>query len=303
MNSNSTSEYAVEVRGLTKTFRRCRALDDVSLQIPKGAVYGLIGPNGAGKSTLIRVLMGLITKDAGDVYVLNDEVFRHPQKFRDRVGYVPDSPRIYGWMTVDQAIDFVRRAFSRWDDKLIKELLDRLELPGGTRVKHLSKGMRTRLSLLLAVAHRPELLVLDEPLSGLDPLAKEKVLEGVLATVCDGSCTVLISSHSLEDLQKLTDRVGFLYEGKMILDERTELLVQSTKRIRAVLSDGCTPRVAGEQVVYQRLNQREWLLTVQDFEPGFVEQLRGENQLEQVDVIDISLEDLFKDVVSGRRQK
>ena len=169
------------------------------------------------------------------------------------------------------------------------------------KVKHLSKGMQVKLALLLAVSHEPELLLLDEPLSGLDPIAREEFLDGVLRTICDRGQTVLISSHMLDDVRRLADTVGILHEGRLLLHGNLDALLTSTKRICATLRDGCRPKETPDGTIWQRVQGREWTITVRDFSPEKVQQVQAIDGVEHVSVIDLGLEELFKDFIRGQR--
>lgn len=220
MNANESAngnELAIELSGLTRRFGDTLAVDDVSLAVKRGSTFGLIGPNGAGKSTTIRMLMGLLTPTAGSVRVLGRDVSDEAIEVKQRVGYVPEAHLMDRWMRVDEVVGFCRSAYAAWNDATCREMLERFELPPKKKVKQLSKGMLVKLSLVLAVSHEPEMLILDEPMSGLDPVAREEFLDGVLRTVCDQGQTVLLSTHSLDDIQRVADSVGFLYGGRLLV--------------------------------------------------------------------------------------
>ncbi|HLJ12286.1 MAG TPA: ABC transporter ATP-binding protein, partial [Planctomycetaceae bacterium] len=196
---------AIELIGVTKRYGETAAVDNVTLTIPTGTVFGLIGPNGAGKSTTIRMLMGMLAPSAGQIRVLGIDVAADAAQIRRRVGYVPERHDVYPWMTVGEVIDFVRPFYKSWDDDFCAELFELFALDRRKRVKQLSKGMLVKLSLLLAVSHRPELLILDEPTSGLDPIVHDDFLEGVLKAIACRQSTVLFSSHNLDDIRRLAD--------------------------------------------------------------------------------------------------
>ena len=220
---------------------------------------------------------------------------------KQRVGYVPESHHIYRWMRVEQVIGFCRSLHDSWNDDTCRQMLDLFALEPRKKVKHLSKGMVVKLSLLLAVSHEPELLVLDEPMAGLDPIAREEFLDGVLRTICERQQTVLFSTHSLDDVQRLADTVGMLYEGRLLVHRRVDELLATTKRIRATLTNDKRPDTLPAGTVWQRVNGREWLLTVDGFSPEKVDQVRTQEGVEHVEVMDLGLEDLFKDFVKGQR--
>ncbi len=298
---------AIELCQVTKRYGRAAVVDELSLQIPQGQVFGLLGPNGAGKSTTLKMLMGMLSPSAGRIQVLGIDVFgpqsrlkRHSE-MKQRVGYVPELQHIYRWMRVDEVIRFARACYQRWDDELCTEMLDMFELPPRRKVKKLSKGMGAKLSLLLAVCHEPELLILDEPMSGLDPIAREEFLDGVLKVMCEQERTILFSSHSLDDVQRIADVVGILSHGKLVLHRPLDDLLASAKRIRAVLRDGTLPKHRPHGVVWERVQRREWLLTMADFSQHAVDELQDNNDLTQVEVCDLGLEDIYKDFIRGER--
>ena len=301
MTTDSSSQLAIETVGLTKRFGDTLAVDDLTLRIPMGSVFGFIGPNGAGKSTTIKMLMGLLGKTGGQARVLGFDVAGRCEAMKDRVGYVPELHFVYRWMRVREVIYFCRSFYKTWNNDLCAELLGLFELDEHKKVKHLSKGMVAKLALLLAIAHEPELLILDEPTSGLDPIIREEFLDGVLRTICDRQKTVLFSSHTLSDVQRLADTVGIIHEGRLLTHCPTEELSTGTKRIRAVLRDGCSPGEPPDGTIWQRFHHREWLLTVRGFSPATVEYLRNKCSVENVEVTDLGLEEVFKDYVKGRR--
>jgi ABC-2 type transport system ATP-binding protein len=303
MNNPATlpNGFAIELFGLTKRFGRTLAVDNLSLNIPRGCTFGLLGPNGAGKSTTIKMLMGMLSISAGTANVLGVNVQLDPVQVKSRVGYVPETHNIYRWMRVHEVLGFCKSCFPTWNDQTAREMLELFGLDPEKKVKHLSKGMLTKLSLLLAVSHEPELLLLDEPLSGLDPIAREEFLDGVLRTICDRGQTVLISSHILDDVRRLADTIGILNNGRLVVQGSVDELLTSTKRIRATLRDGFRPAQALAGAVWQRVEGREWTITVRDFSAEKVQQVRAIEGVERADVIDIGLEDLFKDFIRGQR--
>lgn len=297
-----SSVPAIELVGLSKWFGRTKAVNNLSLRIPQGSTFGLIGPNGAGKSTTIKILMGMHSITRGEARIFGLDVANAPADIRQLVGYVPEVHHIYRWMRVRQVLGFCKSCFHRWNDETCRELVESFGLDMNKKVKHLSKGMQVKLSLLIAVAHEPALLLLDEPLSGLDPIAREEFLDGVLRTICDRGQTVLISSHMLDDVRRLADTVGILYEGQLLLQGNLDSLLNSTKRICATLRDGCQPVLAMEGLIWQRIQGREWTVTVRDFTPEKVQRIQAVEGVQHVGVVDLGLEELFKDFIRGQRR-
>ena len=301
MSSIADTRPAIEVVGLTKRFGRTTAVDDLSMRIAPGSTFGLIGPNGAGKTTTIKMLMGILRPTAGHAYVLGNEVLAEPLAVKQRVGYVPETHNIDRWMRVAEVVGFCRSLYDSWNDETCREMLELFGLDERKKVKHLSKGMLVKLSLVLAVSHEPEVLVLDEPMAGLDPLAREEFLDGVLRTICERGRTVLFSTHSLDDVQRLADTVGILYGGRLLVHRKIEELLATTKRIRATLTGDRLPEQLPANTIWQQVQGREWSVTVADFTPETVQQIRAEEGVEHVEVIDLGLEELFKDFVRGQR--
>lgn len=293
----------IKVENLTKHYRRLVAVDGVNLEIPRGCVFGLIGPNGAGKTTLIKMLMSLTTITSGRASVRGLDASLEADRIHRVAGYVPETPTIYRWMTVSEVIQFCRTFRDTWNDDLCKELLDTFELDPAKKVKHLSKGMLAKLSLLLALAYEPEVLMLDEPTSGLDAVIREEFVDSVLKTICQRECTVLFSSHAIEDVERIADRVGLIFNGQMQLDTPVKDLLSTTRRIRAVLKDGSTPKAVPDGTIWQQIDGREWMLTVTDFNADTIPRLQAANSVENVQIEETSLTQFFKDYVKGRRAK
>ncbi|MGI6366095.1 MAG: ABC transporter ATP-binding protein [Bacillota bacterium] len=208
-------DYAIEATELGKIFHGRRVLRDVSFRVPRGSIFGLIGPNGAGKTTTIRLLLGLLRPDSGSALVLGLDSQSQAIALRDKVGYVAEETSFYPWMKVDELVRFHSSFYSRWDQERARHLLETFDLHPGARVRELSKGMRTQLGLTLALAQRPELLILDEPTGGLDPVWRRRFLQTLTREVADGETTVLFSSHILSDVERVADWVAILVEGRL----------------------------------------------------------------------------------------
>ena len=300
---NDPSGLAIETAGLTKRYGDLVAVDGLDLAIPAGSVFGFIGPNGAGKSSTLRMLMGLTRRTSGEARVLGVDVGARDPALRRRLGYVPEVPTLYRWMRVREAIGFCRTLYGRWNDELCRDLVRRFDLDPGQKIGGLSRGMSAKLSLLLAIAHEPEVLILDEPTTGLDPMAREEFLDGVLHALCEGPRTVLFSSHVLSDVQRMADNVGILFQGRLLVDSPTDELMQNTRRLRVVLEGGVAPEAAltpPSGTIWQRFERREWLLTVHGFSSGTLEDVRRRFPVERLEVEALGLEDIFKDFIRGQ---
>ncbi len=306
MTADSTG---IEISHVTCRFGQTAAVDDVSLTIPSGSTCGFIGLNGAGKTTTIRMLVGLLAPNAGSIRVGGFSLPSQRQLAKLHIGYVPDRPTVYPWMRVEQAMEFCRSLYGqRWKQRRCDELVKTLRLDKTKRVKHLSKGSAAKVSLLLAIGHDPKVLILDEPTSGFDPLARDEFLEGVLGAgmaESDGGQrrTILFSSHTLADVQRLADSVALIHQGRLLFHRPLDRLLETTKRLRSVLPEApAAAMVLPPGTVHQQFRGREWTVTVADFSADKVEFIRAKNNVAQVDVVDVTLDDVFRDYVRATQE-
>ena len=211
------SEPVIHIAGLTRRFGGKTALAAVGLSMPRGAVYGLVGANGAGKTTLIRHILGLLRAESGTVRVFGLDPVAEPVAVLSRIGYLSEENDLPGWMRVDELIRYSRAFYPAWDDAYAEELMRAFALDGAAKIRSLSKGQKARAGLLIALAHRPPLLVLDEPSSGLDPIVRRDILGAVMRTIADEGRTVLFSSHLLEEVEQVADHVTMISNGTIVL--------------------------------------------------------------------------------------
>jgi ABC-2 type transport system ATP-binding protein len=228
----------IETQNLTHQYWRTEALHNLNLVVPEGSVFALLGPNGAGKSTTIKVLMNLLRPTAGEARILGIDSRRLGEHERARIGYVSENQQLPSWMTVRQLLDYCRPFYPTWDISLEKQLLKQFDLPEDRKLKNLSRGMLMKAALLSSLAYRPKLLVLDEPFSGLDPLVREELLHGLLEVSGLGEWTVFISSHDIEEVERLADWIGVLEAGRLRFAETTDALLARFRRVEVTLQDG-----------------------------------------------------------------
>ncbi|MDP2955695.1 MAG: ABC transporter ATP-binding protein [Longimicrobiales bacterium] len=258
------SESVVEVLGLTRRFGATAALASVSLSIPRGAVYGLVGENGAGKTTLIKHILGLLRAESGSVRVFDRDPVADPVGVLSRIGYLSEENDLPEWMRVDELILYARAFRPTWDDGYAEELREAFSLDPAARVGSLSRGQRARAGLLVALAYRPELLVLDEPSSGLDPIVRKDILEAIIHTIAHEGRTVLFSSHLLDEVERVADRVTMISRGKVALSAPLSDLRESHRcvTVRFVEPTSGPPAVAG--VLRWDGAGREWTAVCRD---------------------------------------
>lgn len=227
----------LEIEQLRKRFRRTVAVEGLSLAVPEAAVTAFLGPNGAGKTTTIKCLLNLLVPDAGSARVLGVDSRRlGPAEFR-QIGYVSENQELPGWMTVGQLIEYCRPLYPTWDDAFAGKLMRDFDLPSGTRLSALSRGMRMKAALLSSLAYRPRLVVLDEPFTGLDPLVREEFIRGLLELTEEEGWSVFVSSHDVDEVERLADHVAILDRGRLRLMESAEHLQARFRSVAVTLAE------------------------------------------------------------------
>ncbi|MEM7413928.1 MAG: ABC transporter ATP-binding protein [Gemmatimonadota bacterium] len=228
----------IETRGLSHRFGQRWALEDVNLEIPRGSLYALLGPNGAGKTTLLKILMGLIHPTSGSALLNGRPIGSTSVEHRSRVGYVAEGQELPGWMTLDVLKAYLAPLYPTWDHGLADTLTERFRLPSKARIRRMSRGERMKTALLAALAPRPEVLIMDEPFTGMDALVKDELIYGLLELSQNDSWTVLLCSHDIGELEHLADWVGFLDRGKLIVSEPMDVLHGRFQRVELTLRPG-----------------------------------------------------------------
>lgn len=275
----------LKLDNVTKTFGTFKALDCLSLSVPKGAVYGLVGPNGAGKSTVIRHLTGIYQPDSGTVTVAGQPVADDPN-LKERIGYISDDVFYFPTATMEDMHRFYRDVYSRFDEDLYQKLKEVFPLPTGS-IRRFSKGMQKQAAFHLTLSARPDVLILDEPVDGLDPVMRRQVMSLVLSDVAERGTTVLISSHNLRELEDVCDHVGILDHGKMLLEKSLADMQGGTVKLQIV---GDAP--AGFPILHQSRSGRLSTFILRGSYPQVEERCRQMNP-PYFDVLPLSLEEIF----------
>ena len=286
-------EPAIRLDNVTKRFGRQTALDTVSLEVPPGVVFALLGENGAGKTTAIRIMLGLAEPNSGEAEVLGLSSRTQSLRIRRSVGYVPENPILYEWMTVAE-IGWFAAGF--YGDGYLSEYLRlaaQFDLPERRKLKALSKGMRAKVSLALAMAHDPDMLVLDEPTSGLDAMVRREFLESMVDRAAAGK-TVFLSSHQIVEVERVADIVAIICKGKLVLAEQLDELKGRTRQATLTLSDdgGAPPDIPG-RTLSQRHKARQWQVLVQDAEESELTALETHPAVQSVELRTPNLEEVF----------
>ncbi len=278
---------------VTKRFAAETALAEVSLEVPPGVVFALLGENGAGKTTAIRIMLGLAEASSGEAQVLGRSSAKQGLLIRQRVGYVPERPTLYEWMTVEEIGWFTAGFYGPGFLPEYSRLAAQFGLPPRKKLQTLSKGMHAKVALSLALAHGPELLILDEPTSGLDPMVRREFLESMVDRAAGGQ-TVFLSSHQIVEVERVADIVAILRKGRLLLVEPLDQLKAQVRRLTVTVKDGVTtlPDVGGD-VLWQRQKARQWQSLVRGLGEQQLAALRGQEGVADVEVQAASLEDIF----------
>lgn len=282
----------IRVSNVDKHLGGEKILDNVSINVDKGSIYGLIGPNGAGKTTLIKTLVGIYEPENGEVLISGENI-RDNTKIKSRLGYVADYQYFYPNFRVGQMVDFYRDTYPLWQEDRYLSLKKIFRLDEKKKISSLSKGMKTQLSLMLNLPINPKLLVLDEPTSGLDPVIKRKVLDLIIDEVSINKTTVLISSHHLGELERLCDHIGIIYEGKILLEDSIEHLKSNVRKVQVVFKDSIPEDIKGHKDILKIENRgRVYEIIVNDHMDELITNIKQHDPI-LLETIDMSLEEIF----------
>jgi len=276
----------LELRNITKTFGDFTALDDLSMTVPKGTVYGLVGPNGAGKSTAIRHMLGVYRPDSGTVTLDGAPIYENPEA-KMRIGSIPDDVFFFPSATLEDMRKYYKGMYPKFDDQLFERLREVFQLPQKSQIRRFSKGMQKQAAFHLTVCTRPDMLILDEPVDGLDPVMRRQVWSVILSDVAQNETTVLISSHNLRELEDICDHVGIMDHGKMLLERSLADMQGATHKLQLV---GDAPD--GLDILHESSSGRLKTLIVR----GSAEEIQQRVAIIKpayFDVLPLSLEEIF----------
>ncbi len=276
----------LELKNITKTFGDFVALDNLSMSIPKGCVYGLVGPNGAGKSTAIRHLTGVYRPDSGEITMEGQPIYENPAQ-KQRIGYIPDEIFYFPSANLEDMHRYYKGMYPKFDEDLWKRLYDVFQLPRKGPIRRFSKGMQKQAAFHLSICTRPDVLILDEPVDGLDPVMRRQVWSLILSDVVQHGTTVLISSHNLRELEDICDHVGIMDHGKMLLERSLADMQGSTVKVQLV---GDIPE--GLDILHESSSGRLKTLVVRGFAED-VEKIVAASNPPYFDVLPLSLEEIF----------
>lgn len=280
----------IEVRNVIKEFDGFRALDDLSMTVPTGSVYGLVGPNGAGKSTIIRHLTGIYRQDAGEIMIDGAPVFENPE-VKSRIAYIPDDIFYYANASIREMMDFYRSIYPHFDAERFKKLSDVFGLDPKRQMRRLSKGMQKQAAFWIAMSLRPEILILDEPVDGLDPVMRRQIWSIIMADVAENGTTVLVSSHNLRELEDVCDSVGIMNKGKIMIERSLNELQENIVKIQLALPDG-ESLPEGLDILHKSNTGRLQSLIMHGTQEDLTEKLQSAHPL-FIDAVPLTLEEIF----------
>lgn len=293
------SDYAIEISNLQKRFGKKQVLNGVDLRVPRGSIYGLLGRNGEGKTTTIKAMLGLLKFDGGQCSVLGLDSARDGVEIRSWVGYMAENQVMYDWMKIREICEWVSAFYPTWDPALSAELLARFDLDNNAKVGALSKGQSSKLALMLALAHRPQVMILDDPTLGLDPVARKDFLREIIGQLQDRQITVLFSSHLLYEIDPICDHVAILDGGRIVRAGPTEALRSEVKRFVVKLPrDQETVGVPG--LLDAQVENHSAALVTEDWESA--KEMLTATCEPPVEMEDLNLDEIFEAYVIGRRE-
>ena len=294
------NDMVIETTSLVKRFGKKVAVDNINLEVPEGSVFGFLGRNGAGKTTTIKMLIGLLESSSGSASVLGLDPKRDDVQIKRRVGYVAENQKMYDWMTIGEIMRFTGSFYPTWDNDLADELCKRLELSKKDKLKNLSRGMYGKVALLLAMAHNPELLILDDATSGLDVVVRRDFMEGIIDLIHKGGKTVFFSSHMIDEVEGVADWVGIIDQGKLIVAARMDDLKASIRQIRMIFENNPPQEIKINGMLQVKIDGHEALVTVKDFKEDILKTMNEKYSPKSIDIINLSLEDIFVALVGKK---
>lgn len=298
------NDIVLQTTNLTKYYGTTLALDHLTFQVPRGSIYGFLGRNGAGKTTAIQVMLGMLKPTDGSAELLGCDCQELSPSIRQRIGYVAEGHRLYRWMKISELEKFQRPFFpGQWDSRLFADMLDYFDLSKSRKVKHLSNGQRAQVSLALALAPNPELLIMDDPTLGLDTAIRRQFLEGMIQLIQREGKTILFSSHILSDVERVADRIGVLDKGVLRADCSLDEFRRAIRKVRLRFEDSAPAEVDIAGLLHTRRNKNELELTLVGTDPATIEQWAGQVGAVYHKQIEMNLEDQFIEFTEPRHGK
>jgi ABC-2 type transport system ATP-binding protein len=303
MTATPTPTLAIETRDLAFSRKSAFQVTSLNLNVPTGAVYGFLGPNGSGKSTTIKLLLGQLKAKSGEIRIFDEPMPKKSASILARVGYVPERPHVYPSLTVGESIALHRSFYPTWDQPWAEELTQQFDLDIDRKLASLSKGEHGKVLMLLAIAQKPDLLILDEPTDGLDPVVRRDILAALVDYVTERDATVFVSSHLVHELERICDWIGLMDGGRLITELPMQEFKSGIKRLRVVAPPLEVERAPFTVLARERSNGsgvEQWV--VRGWKPGMHEYVESVGASVR-EVIDLDLEDGFVELLRSHRNK
>lgn len=287
----------LKIRDLSKSFGKKKVLQDFNMTLEEGRVYGLLGKNGEGKTTLIRMIMGVIPADSGEIFFKDKKISFNDAAYKKEIGYIPEDAFFYSWMRIEDVLNFNASLYPAWNAKKAVEYLERFSLDKKSRIGKLSRGMKLKLGLVVALAAKPELLILDDPTSGIDVPTRQDFLKNIIKELSDSGTTILFSTHLVHELERIIEVLGILHHGHLILEEDYEKVKNSARRILLTFGDSAPAELDIPGILTAKKENEHW--------EGVIYPWNEENEAKvrsisgaKLEIEPLSLEEVFMSFVS-----
>jgi ABC-2 type transport system ATP-binding protein len=287
----------LKVRHLSKRFGKNKVLRDFDMTLEEGKVYGLLGKNGEGKTTLVRMIMGVIPADSGEIFFNDKKIRFRDAAYRKEIGYIPEDTFFYSWMKIEDLVAFNSSFYPAWDGRKAAEYLDRFALDKRKRIGKLSRGMKLKLGLAAALAAKPKLLILDDPTSGIDVPTRQDFLKNIISELSEAGTTVLFSTHLVHELERVVEQIGILHKGRLVLEEDFERVKSGTRRVRITFADSIPEKLDIQGILTLRKGDYSLEGTIYPWDEEKRARL-GSIAGAKLEVEPLSLEDIFMSFVS-----
>ncbi len=289
------NQPVIQTINVTKRFNALTVLDRLNFEIPQGSVVGLLGKNGSGKTTLLKTLLGLLKVDSGEAKIFGEDSWDLSAVTKARIGYVPQEIHLYGWMKVKQIISYTAAFYTNWDDAFVAKLVDEWEINLKQRSGLLSVGQKQKLAIILSLGYQPDLLILDEPVASLDPIARREFLREILDIAQDENRTVLFSTHITTDLERVADHVAVMQGGQIVSHDELDDLKDRVKRLRIVAAENLPNSFAVRGELCSEIAGQQALVSVSNADDALIAELKSTWNAE-VTIEDLSLEEIFLEI-------
>ncbi len=282
----------IQIDHLSKSFDGFQALKDVTLHVKKGSVYGLVGPNGAGKTTLIKHLTGVYRQDAGEVLIQNEKVYEN-NSIKQKLAYIPDDLYFFSQFTIKKMAEFYKSTYPTWNQERFDKLENVFEMKKTTKIKLLSKGMKKQVAFWLSIAYMPEVMILDEPVDGLDPVMRKKVWSLLVQDVADRAMTILVSSHNLRELEDICDSVGIMNKGQLLIERELDELKSDVYKIQVAFKEGLPKELLSTiQILHKESRGNVHLMILKGNKEETLKKIKAFNP-SLLDTLPLTLEEIF----------